>query len=67
MNTTTLTLTDAQIDTLRTSLSMRLDRVRDLCILFGKDPNNADEQWMLSRYQLEAYDIATIQKMLTID
>ena len=43
-----------QMDTLRTSLSMRLDRINDLITIFSKDPENKEDQWMVSRYKAEA-------------
>ena len=43
-----------QMDTLRTSLSMRLDRINDLITIFSKDPANKEDQWMVGRYKAEA-------------
>lgn len=43
-----------QMDTLRTSLSMRLDRINDLITIFSKNPENTEDQWMVSRYKAEA-------------
>jgi hypothetical protein len=51
-----------QIDTLRTSLDMRLDRINDLIAIFSKDPENKEDQWMVSRYKAEANQVAELMR-----
>jgi hypothetical protein len=53
-----------QIDTLRTSLSMRLDRINDLINIFSKDPESAEDQWMVSRYKAEANQVSELMNEL---
>lgn len=49
-----------QMDTLRTSLDMRLDRINDLIAIFSKDPENKEDQWMVGRYKAEAGQVADL-------
>ena len=51
-----------QMDTLRTSLSMRLDRINDLITIFSKDPNSTEDQWMVARYKAEANQVAELMR-----
>ena len=51
-----------QMDTLRTSLSMRLDRINDLIAIFSKDPNSTEDQWMVARYKAEANQVAELMR-----
>jgi len=53
-----------QIDTLRTSLSMRLDRINDLITIFSKDPESAEDRWMVSRYKAEANQVSELMNEL---
>jgi hypothetical protein len=53
MSTTTFAFTATQIDTLKTSLDMRLERVNDMIQIFSKDPENKEDQWMVGRYTAE--------------
>jgi hypothetical protein len=54
-----------QIDTLRTSLDMRLDRINDLIKIFSKDPENKEDQWMIARYNKERVEAETLLQELT--
>jgi hypothetical protein len=51
-----------QMDTLRTSLSMRLDRINDLIQIFSKDPENTEDQWMVARYKAEANQVSELMR-----
>jgi len=53
----TITLTDAQIDTLRTALDMRLERIQDLITIFSRDKSSTEDQWMVGRYTAEANEV----------
>ncbi len=53
-----------QIDTLRTSLDMRLERIKDLITIFSKNPDSTEDQWMVSRYKAEANQVVELMKEL---
>jgi len=53
-----------QIDTLRTSLDMRLERIKDLITIFSRDKDNTEDQWMVSRYKAEANQVVELMKEL---
>ena len=55
-----------QMDTLRTSLSMRLDRINDLIAIFSKDPENKEDQWMVARYKAEANQVSDLMREIAI-
>lgn len=53
MSTTTFAFTVTQIDTLKTSLDMRLERINDMIQIFSRDKENTADQWMVGRYTAE--------------
>jgi len=53
MSTSTFAFTDTQIDTLKTSLDMRLERINDMIQIFSKNPDSTEDQWMVGRYIAE--------------
>jgi hypothetical protein len=60
-----LSFTDTQISILKTSLDMRIDRINDLIVIFSKNPNSTDDQWMVARYTEERDNVMTILQDLT--
>ena len=61
----TITLSDAQIDTLRTALDMRLERIQDLITIFSRDKSSTEDQWMVRRYEAEANEARGLMVTLT--
>jgi hypothetical protein len=66
-DTINFSFTDAQRDTLRTALDMRLERINDLITIFSRDKDNVDDQWMVSRYEAEANEAKVLMVKLTPD
>jgi len=65
MTTYTLAFSDTQISILKTSLDMRLDRINELIVIFSKNPNSTDDQWMVARYTEERDSVVALMQDLT--